>query len=103
MPPGIGSKDKLEIFIDLMCRKINLEFEKSVEHQGLASLRFIPPPNAMGSHQDPDPITGSILVDLHRHELMSLRLSVCGSICIFNFQALFKAVFQAFLMLKLSA
>ena len=61
LPPGIGSKDQLEIFIDLMCRKINLEFEKSVEHQGLTSLRFIPPPNAMGSHQDLDPITGSIL------------------------------------------
>ena len=83
LPPGIGSKDQLEIFIDLMCRKINLEFEKSVEHQGLSSLRFIPPPNAMGSHQDPDPITGSILVDLHRHELMSLCLSVCLSVAVF--------------------
>ena len=58
LPPGIKSEDNLEIFIDLMCRKINLEFEKSVEHKSLPSLRFIPPPNAMGSHQDMDPSTG---------------------------------------------
>ena len=58
LPPGIKSEDHLEIFIDLMCRKINLEFEKSVEHKSLPSLRFIPPSNAMGSHQDMDPSTG---------------------------------------------
>ena len=61
LPPGINTEDHLEIFIDLMCRKINLEFEKSVEHKSLSSLRFIPPPNAMGSHQDMDPNTGYMM------------------------------------------
>ena len=58
LPPGVKSADHLEIFIDLMCRKINLEYEKTMEYKNLQSLRFIPPPNAMGSHQDMDPVTG---------------------------------------------
>ena len=42
------------MFIDLMCRKLPLKFEKKVEHAGLESLRFIPPPNALGAADDTD-------------------------------------------------
>jgi len=52
--PGTKEEDKLQMFIDLMCRKIELEFEKNVTHAGLNSLRFIPPLNALGSHDDPN-------------------------------------------------
>jgi len=50
--PGTKKEDKLQMFIDLMCRKIDLEYEKNVEHAGLDSLRFIPPINALGAHDD---------------------------------------------------
>ena len=53
--PGATEEDDLQMFISLMCRKISLKFEKNVEHAGLNSLRFIPPLNALGSHDDPDP------------------------------------------------
>ena len=53
--PGATEEDDLQMFISLMCRKIGLKFEKNVEHAGLNSLRFIPPLNALGSHDDPDP------------------------------------------------
>ena len=59
LPPGVEQTQAMELFIDLMCRKINLQFEKEVEHSGLNSLRFIPPENALGSHEDPDPKTGN--------------------------------------------
>ena len=36
---GTKKEDKLQMFIDLMCRKIDLEYEKNVEHAGLDSLR----------------------------------------------------------------
>lgn len=52
LAPGAKKEDNLEMFIDLMCRKLPLKFEKEVEHAGLKSLRFIPPPNALGSHDD---------------------------------------------------
>ena len=35
----VSETDKMELFIDLMCRKINLKFEKEVKHMGLQSLR----------------------------------------------------------------
>ena len=54
LPPGIMKTDAMDMFISLMCRRINLEYEKDVEHLGLNSYRFIPPANAMGSHDDPD-------------------------------------------------
>merc|ERR1719350_1370734 len=54
LPPGILKTDPMDMFISLMCRRINLEYEKDVEHLGLNSYRFIPPANAMGSHDDPD-------------------------------------------------
>jgi len=54
LPPGIMKTDPMDMFISLMCRRINLEYEKDVEHLGLNSYRFIPPANAMGSHDDPD-------------------------------------------------
>ena len=47
--------DVMDMFISPMCRRINLEYEKDVEHVGLNSYRFIPSINAMGSHTDPDP------------------------------------------------
>ena len=52
LAPGAKEEDNLEMFIDLMCRKLPLKFEKKVEHAGLESLRFIPPPNALGSADD---------------------------------------------------
>eukprot|EP00092_Neocalanus_flemingeri_P038999 GFUD01042454.1.p1 GENE.GFUD01042454.1~~GFUD01042454.1.p1 ORF type:complete len:596 (+),score=215.72 GFUD01042454.1:176-1963(+) len=55
LPPGVMKTDAMDMFISLMCRRINLEYEKDVEHLGLNSYRFIPPANAMGSHTDPDP------------------------------------------------
>ena len=54
MYPGTKEEDDLEMFISLMCRRIGLKFEKRVEHEGLESLRFIPPPNALGAHDDTD-------------------------------------------------
>ena len=71
LPPLVSERQYMEMFIDLMCRKIDLRFkvfyktdcfnqifgrfEKKVVHHGLESLRFIPPTNALGSHTDPDP------------------------------------------------
>jgi len=55
LPPLVSERQYMEMFIDLMCRKIDLRFEKKVVHHGLESLRFIPPANALGSHTDPDP------------------------------------------------
>ena len=49
---GTKQEDKLQMFIDLMCRKIELQHEKNVEHDGLDSLRFVPPINALGAHDD---------------------------------------------------
>ena len=37
--------------------KVDLHFEQEVSHQSLASLRFIPPANLLGSHEDPNPET----------------------------------------------
>jgi len=54
LPPGVVKDQQLEMFIDLMCRKINLEYEKDVDHMDIESFRFIPPPNTLGSHTDPD-------------------------------------------------
>jgi hypothetical protein len=53
--PGLEPDHELEIFIDLMCRTIKLGFEKETEHAGIRTLRFIPPENAMGAHDDPNP------------------------------------------------
>lgn len=51
----ITKDKKLDIFISLMCRGMPMEFEKEVEHAGINTFRFIPTPNALGSHTDPDP------------------------------------------------
>lgn len=54
--PGLDQEDSLDIFIDLMCRRIQLEFEKETQYrEELTAYRFIPAPNAMGAHDDPDP------------------------------------------------
>jgi len=58
--PGTDPQDELNIFIDLMCRKIGLKYEKNMEHAGLDSYRFVPPPNALGAHDDPDPVKRNI-------------------------------------------
>jgi len=54
MPPGILKDQSMDMFISLMCRRLDLVYEKEVEHSGIPGLRYIPPPNAMGSHDDPD-------------------------------------------------
>ena len=48
LPPNLNEDMTLEIYIALMCRTINLKYEKDMEHAGIRTLRFIPPPNAMG-------------------------------------------------------
>eukprot|EP00096_Caligus_rogercresseyi_P014060 TRINITY_DN659_c0_g1_i6.p1 TRINITY_DN659_c0_g1~~TRINITY_DN659_c0_g1_i6.p1 ORF type:complete len:605 (-),score=179.40 TRINITY_DN659_c0_g1_i6:570-2384(-) len=55
LPPGLSPDMSLEIFIALMCRPINLVYEKDTEHAGIRTYRFIPPVNALGHHADPDP------------------------------------------------
>lgn len=55
LPPSWKSTDAMDMFISLMCRRINLEYEMETEHAGITTLRYIPPPNAMGSHTDEDP------------------------------------------------
>ena len=52
--PGARMEDDLQIFVSLMCRRIGLKFEKNVEHEGINTFRFVPPPNALGSHDDDD-------------------------------------------------
>jgi len=54
LPPGWEKTQSMDMFISLMCRRIKLNYEKETEHAGLTSYRYIPPPNAMGSHTDPD-------------------------------------------------
>jgi hypothetical protein len=55
--PGLEQEDSLDIFIDLMCRRIELSYEKDTEYmEGLTAFRYIPNPNAMGAHDDPDPV-----------------------------------------------
>lgn len=56
LPPGLGQSDVIDMFISLMCRKIDLKFEKEVLYQNnLVANRYIPPLNALGSHLDSDP------------------------------------------------
>eukprot|EP00092_Neocalanus_flemingeri_P108734 GFUD01139653.1.p1 GENE.GFUD01139653.1~~GFUD01139653.1.p1 ORF type:complete len:576 (+),score=193.84 GFUD01139653.1:124-1851(+) len=56
LPPGWERTQSMDMFISLMCRRIKLAYEKDTSHLGLTSYRFIPPPNAMGSHTDPDQV-----------------------------------------------
>jgi len=56
LPPLVSKSQDIEMFISLMCRKINLQFEKVTKHAQLSSYRFIPPPNIFGSHTDADPL-----------------------------------------------
>jgi hypothetical protein len=55
LPPATYTKDpnqKMDIFISLMCRRIQLFYEQDVLHDSIPTLRFVPRPNAMGSHND---------------------------------------------------
>ena len=52
LPPGLNNSSSFEVFIALMCRTLEMSFEKEVEHAGIRTLRFIPPANALGSHND---------------------------------------------------
>jgi hypothetical protein len=55
--PGLQREDTLDIFIDLMCRRIQLDYEKEMEYrEGLTAYRYVPSPNAMGAYDDPDPV-----------------------------------------------
>merc|ERR1712123_47745 len=56
LPPGWERTQPMDMFISLMCRRMKLIYEKDTQHLGLTSYRFIPPPNAMGSHTDADPV-----------------------------------------------
>jgi len=56
LAPGLEKHEALDLFIDLMCRRIELEYEKDEQYpEGLTAHRYIPPPNAMGSQEDSDP------------------------------------------------
>jgi len=55
LPPGLNQQSEFEVFIALMCRTLKLKFEKVTEHAGIRTLRFVPPKNALGRHDDPDP------------------------------------------------
>jgi scavenger receptor class B protein 1 len=56
LPPGLDQQDSIQMFISLMCRKLDLVFEKEVLYQNsLVANRYVPPLNAMGSHLDSDP------------------------------------------------
>jgi len=52
LPPGLNEDSSFEVFIALMCRTLKMKFEKEVDHAGIRTLRFIPPANALGSHDD---------------------------------------------------
>lgn len=56
LPPGLSKTDKLDIFISLMCRGLEMEFEKEMVHANIKSLRYIPTKNSFNSHDDPDPL-----------------------------------------------
>lgn len=56
LPPGLNKDQQLDIFIALMRRTLPLVYEKETEHRGIRSLRYVPPPNALGHHQDSDPV-----------------------------------------------
>ena len=46
----------MDLFIDLMCRRIDLMYEQEETYpEELVANRYIPPPNAMGSPDDKDP------------------------------------------------
>ncbi len=48
LPPGLTPNRTLDIYIALMCRTIQMNYEQEVEHAGIKTLRFIPPMNALG-------------------------------------------------------
>ena len=52
LPPGLDETADFEVFIPLMCRTLEMNFEKHIDHAGIRTLRFIPPANALGSHDD---------------------------------------------------
>lgn len=54
LPPGIKKEQSINMFISLMCRGLELKHEKDVDYSGLNSLRYVPPINAFGSHDDSD-------------------------------------------------
>lgn len=57
LAPGLIKDEDMDIFIDLMCRRINLQYEQDeVYTENLVAHRYIPPPNALGSHLDIDPV-----------------------------------------------
>lgn len=57
LPPGLGKEDSLDMFISLMCRRLELVYEKEEQYpHDLVANRYIPPDNAMGSHLDEDPV-----------------------------------------------
>lgn len=56
LPPGVLKEDSMDLFIDLMCRRIDLMYEQEETYpEELVANRYIPPPNAMGSPDDKDP------------------------------------------------
>lgn len=55
IPPGITPDMNIEMFIALMCRPITMKYELTNQHANIRTHRYIPPPNALGAHDDPDP------------------------------------------------
>jgi len=56
LAPGVLKEDSMDLFIDLMCRRIDLVYEQEETYpEELVANRYIPPPNAMGSPDDKDP------------------------------------------------
>jgi hypothetical protein len=56
LPPGVEQDESLDIFISLMCRRLNLYYEQDEKYpEELVARRYIPAENALGSHTDTDP------------------------------------------------
>jgi len=55
LPPLWTTNSTLDFYTPLMCRRIQLDFEKETSHLGLDSLRFIPSIKQLASPHDEDP------------------------------------------------
>ncbi len=49
-----------------MCRRIQLKYEQTRQYrEGLEAYRYVPEPNAMGAHDDPDPVRWDRVFRIH--------------------------------------
>ena len=56
LPPGLAKDSSFEVFNEQMCRTLEMSFEKEINHAGIRTFRYIPPPNALGAHDDENEI-----------------------------------------------